>query len=151
MYIDEKHYEHVRYNGVDYYYPYFDFDKRNFYTCSNDNEFTPYYSDGLNMKVRRNELLLYFISSIDDKISERKIEQFYKKFPIGSYFFHKDKKYKVSHISDNRYSSTCPFLVNDDSHYSIWKDSNNQSVYRFPITECKSLNEIRIQKINRLL
>ena len=88
-------YNHIKYNGVEYYYSWFESNNNNFYINVND-DFIPIKPTlGLLKKVRRNELFHYFIARIDDKISIRKIKEFYIKFPKNSIFYYKNK-YRAS-------------------------------------------------------
>ena len=96
-----------------------------------------------------NKKLSYMIWLIDEKIKLRKIENLYKRFPIGSYFYYNKLLCKVINICDN--SSIFGFSdYSLDETYII--TYNEKEKYETAIvSECVSKSELRLKKLKTIL
>jgi len=140
----------INFNGVEYYYNIFS--KNIFIDYDGKMLKDKYLINIINKKIEFINKLNHLIFKINLIIEQKKINYFKKKFPINSVILYKNERYIVENVISNFFSSSeHNSNYNLNRHYFIIPTTKNKNLYKIPVDDCISLNELRLKKLKMIL
>lgn len=144
----------IFYDGITYYHQIFTLNEF-FYKETDEKVTDENIISILSKKTYYKKKLTNLIFKIDSNIQDRRINELYKRFPKGSFFYAYSKLYTVEDIICNKFMSSEHYPDYElDRLYSITPkrvSMQQEEKYYYNIPECETLQENRLKKLKRII